>query len=87
MPALHSLLDEAEEVLHDPADRARLAFLRLKGRMAQNRLQDALETGLQALEELGEPLPRDPGKPRMGIAVANMKLTDAAAGATSGCSS
>ncbi|HZC90586.1 MAG TPA: AAA family ATPase, partial [Mycobacterium sp.] len=47
--ALHGLLDEAEEILHEPADRARLAFLRLKGRVAQNRLQDALETGLRAL--------------------------------------
>lgn len=75
VPALHSLLDEGEEVLHDPADRARLAFLRIKGRIAQNRPQDALETGLQALEQLGEPLPRDPGKPRMVLAVANMKLT------------
>ena len=74
-PALHSLLDEAEDVLHDPADRARLAFFRIKGRIAQNRLQDALEAGLQALEELGEPLPRNPGKPRMGVAVATMKLT------------
>ena len=43
------LLDEAEDVLHEPADRARLAFLRLKGRVAQNRLQEALETGLRAL--------------------------------------
>ena len=29
----------------------------LKGRVAQNRLQEALETGLRALDELGEPLP------------------------------
>lgn len=73
--ALHSLLDEAEDVLADPADRARVAYLRIKGRFAQNRLQDALETGLIALDELGEPLPRDPGKPRMGLALATMKLT------------
>ncbi len=75
VPALHSLLDEAEEVLHDPADRARLSYFRIKGRIAQNRLQDALETGLLALDALREPLPRNPGKPRMGLAVANMKLT------------
>jgi predicted ATPase/class 3 adenylate cyclase len=73
--ALHGLLDEAEEVLHEPADRARLAYLRLKGRVAQNRLQEALETGLRALEELGEPLPRDAGKPRMVNALAKINLT------------
>jgi predicted ATPase/class 3 adenylate cyclase len=73
--ALHELLDEAEEFLHDPADRARLAYLRLKGRVAQNRLKEALETGLRALDELGEPLPPDPGKPRMAIALARMKLS------------
>ncbi len=43
--------------------------------MAQNRLQEALETGLRALDELGEPLPRDPGKPRMANALVRMKLT------------
>lgn len=75
VPTLHSLLDEADDVLTDPADRARVAYLRIKGRLAQNRLQDALETGLQALDELGEPLPRNPGKPRMGLALATMKLT------------
>jgi predicted ATPase/class 3 adenylate cyclase len=72
--ALHGLLDEAEEVLHEPADRARLAYLRLKGRVAQNRLQEALETGLRALEELGEPLPRNAGKPRMANALMRIKL-------------
>jgi predicted ATPase/class 3 adenylate cyclase len=73
--ALHGLLDEAEGILHEPADRARLAFLRLKGRVAQNRLQEALETGLRALEELGEPLPRDAGKPRMVNALLQMRRT------------
>jgi predicted ATPase/class 3 adenylate cyclase len=73
--ALHALLDEADEVLNEPADRARLAYLRLKGRVAQNRLQDALETGLRALNELGQPLPRDAGKPRMANALVRMKLT------------
>jgi class 3 adenylate cyclase len=72
--ALHGLLDEAEEILHEPADRARLAFLRLKGRVAQNRLQDALETGLRALDELGEPLPRHAGKPRMANALMRIKF-------------
>jgi predicted ATPase/class 3 adenylate cyclase len=73
--ALHALLDEAEEVLQDPADRARLAYLRLKGRVAQNRLREALETGLRALDEFGEPLPRDAGKPRMANALVRMRLT------------
>jgi predicted ATPase/class 3 adenylate cyclase len=72
--ALYALLDEAETVLQEPADRARLAYLRLKGRVAQNRLQEALETGLAALDELGEPLPPDPGKPRMAIALVRMKV-------------
>ena len=71
---LHVLLDEAEEALHEPADRARLAYLRLKGRVAQNRLQEALETGLRALEELGEALPRSAGKPRMANALMRIKL-------------
>lgn len=72
---LHALLDEAETVLRDPADRGRLAFLRLKGRVEENRLQDALETGLAALEDLGEPLSRQAGKPRMANALVQMKLT------------
>jgi len=72
--ALHALLDEAEQVLHEPADRARLAYLRVKGRYAQNRLQEAMDTGLRALEALGEPLPHDPGKPRLGIELVRMKL-------------
>jgi predicted ATPase/class 3 adenylate cyclase len=72
--ALHGLLDDAEGFLHEPADRARLAYLRLKGRVAQNRLQEALETGLQALEELGEALPRNPGKPRMANALMRIKF-------------
>lgn len=73
--ALHSLLDEAEQVLPEPADRTRLAYLRLKGRVAQNRLQEALEIGLRALDEFGEPLPADAGKPRMGNAIVRMNLT------------
>lgn len=72
---LHALLDEAEALLVEPADRARLAYLRLKGYVAQNRLQEALETGLRALAELGEPLPAVAGKPRMAAAVVRMKLT------------
>ncbi|HWF28856.1 MAG TPA: AAA family ATPase [Mycobacterium sp.] len=73
--ALHALLDEADEILREPADRARLAYLRLKGRVAQNRLREALEIGLRALDELGEPMPADAGKPRMGNALVRMKLT------------
>lgn len=72
---LHALLDEAENVLTEPADRARLAYLRLKGQVAQGHLQEALETGLQALDELGEPLPREPGKPRMANSLVRMRLT------------
>ncbi len=75
VPALHILLDEAEDTLHDPTDRARLAYLRLKGRVAQNRLQEALEIGLRALADLGEPLPPDPGKPRLATALVGMKLS------------
>lgn len=73
--ALHRLLDEAEDLLRDPADRARMAFLRLKGRVAQNRLREALETGLRTLEELGEPLPHRAGKPRMATALMRIKVT------------
>lgn len=72
---LYRLLDEAEQVLHEPADRARLGYLRVKGRVAQNRLQEALEIGLRALDELGEKLPADAGKPRMGHALVRMWLT------------
>lgn len=70
---LHGLLDEAEGHLPDPADLARLAYLRLKGRVAQNRIQDAIETGLNALDALGEPLAHNPGKPRLGVALVQMK--------------
>jgi predicted ATPase/class 3 adenylate cyclase len=72
---LNALLDEAEEILREPSDRARLAYLRLKGRIAENRLQEALEIGLQALDELGERVPTDAGKPRMGNAIVRMRLT------------
>jgi predicted ATPase/class 3 adenylate cyclase len=73
--ALNALLDEAEEILREPPDHARLAYLRLKGRIAENRLQEALEIGLQALDELGERVPTDAGKPRMGNAIVRMRLT------------
>ena len=73
--ALYALLDEAEQNLAEPADRARLAYLRLKGCVAQNHLQEALEIGLQALDELGEKLPAEAGKPRMGNAIMRMRLT------------
>jgi predicted ATPase/class 3 adenylate cyclase len=72
--ALHELLDEADQFLPEPADRARLAYLRVKERVSQNRIQDAIETGLNALDELGEPLPHNPGKPRLGVALVQMKL-------------
>ncbi|MDT5145823.1 MAG: hypothetical protein QOC58_468, partial [Mycobacterium sp.] len=72
---LYALLDESEENLREPPDRARLAYLRLKGRIAENRLQEALEIGLHALDELGERVPTDAGKPRMGNAIVRMRLT------------
>lgn len=72
---LYALLDEAERHLREPTDRARLAYLRLKGRVAQNRLQEAMDIGLGALAELGERLPVDAGKPRMGNAILRMRLT------------
>ncbi len=75
VPALNALLDEAEEFLREPPDRARLAYLRLKGRVAENRLQEALEIGLQALDELGERVATDAGKPRMANAIVRMRLT------------
>ncbi len=75
IPVLNALLDEAEQMLYEPPDRARLAYLRLKGRVAENRLQEALEIGLQALDELGEKIPSEAGKPRMGNAIVRMRLT------------
>ena len=71
---LHALLDEADGYLPEPVDRARLGYLRLKGQVAQTRIQDAIATGLNALDELGEPMPHDPGKPRLGAALVRMKL-------------
>ena len=75
VPVLNALLDEADGFLREPVDRARIAYLRLKGRVAENRLQEALEIGLQALDELGERVATDAGKPRMGNAVVRMRLT------------
>ncbi|OBA60321.1 cyclase [Mycobacterium sp. 1100029.7] len=75
VPALNALLDEGEPHLREPADRARIAYLRMKGRVTENRLQEALEIGLVALEELGERVPSDAGKPRMGTAVVRMMMT------------
>ncbi|QEN14974.1 AAA family ATPase [Mycolicibacterium sp. ELW1] len=72
---LNTLLDEAEQFLHQPPDRAHIAYLRLKGCVTENRLQDALEIGLQALAQLGEQVATDAGKPRMGNAIVRMKLT------------
>ncbi|WP_084055277.1 adenylate/guanylate cyclase domain-containing protein, partial [Mycobacterium avium] len=75
VPVLNALLDEAEEFLREPPDRARLAYLRMKGRVAENRLQEALEIGLAALDELGERVATQAGKPRMGNAIMRMRLT------------
>ena len=73
--ALDALLDEAGPFVGEPADRARLGYLRLKGRVAQNRLQDALDEGHRVLAEFGETLPDDAGRPRIGNALLRMKLT------------
>ncbi|WP_199193916.1 AAA family ATPase [Mycobacterium sp. ITM-2016-00318] len=72
--ALHELLDEAEEFLSEPVDRVRLAYLRLKGRVGENRIQDAIDIGLHALDEFGEPLPHHPGTPRLGVELVRMKM-------------
>ena len=72
---LEKLLAEAEQELHDPADQAHLAFLRLKGQVARHHLQDALVTGLRALDKLGYVLPPTPGKPRLVATILRMKLT------------
>jgi predicted ATPase/class 3 adenylate cyclase len=72
---LEALIDEAEVVLDDPADRARLSFLRVKGQVAQNRLQEALETGRRALDALGVHLPHRASKPQAAGALLRMKLT------------
>jgi predicted ATPase/class 3 adenylate cyclase len=71
---LRALLDEAALELSEPADRARLALLQVKGRVAEHRLQEALEAGLRALEELGEPLPRHTGKAHALGVLVRMKL-------------
>ena len=75
MASLASLLDKAERMLSEAADRARIAVLRLRGLVAQHRLQDALSAGWQALDELGEPLPRRPGKAHLAAALLRSKLT------------
>ena len=74
-PLLLDLLDEAFEHLLEPADRARLQFLRVKCLFAQDRPQEAMAAGLRALAEFGEPMPVEPGKPRMANAVLRLRLT------------
>jgi predicted ATPase/class 3 adenylate cyclase len=75
LPLLHALLDEATQHLEDPADQARLAYLRVKCLFASDRPQEAMDTGLQALDKLGEALPTYAGKPRIANAVVRMRLT------------
>jgi predicted ATPase/class 3 adenylate cyclase len=72
---LHRLLDEAAPHLTEPADRMRLAYLRAKSLFAADRPQEAMDAGLQALAELGEPIPTEAGKPRIANAVMRMRLT------------
>ncbi len=55
---LDTLLDEGLARLRDRAGRAHLDYLRLRGQVARHHLQDAMDTGLRVLAELGEPLPR-----------------------------
>jgi predicted ATPase/class 3 adenylate cyclase len=71
---MDALLDEAEAVLHDPADRGHLAYLRLKGQVADNRIGEAIATGRRALQELGEPLPRAVGRRQALEAVVGLKV-------------
>ncbi len=72
---LLTLLDEAAPHLTEPADRARLAYLRVKCLFAADRPQEAMDAGLGSLGDLGETLPSDAGKPRMANAVLRMRLT------------
>ena len=72
---LHELLDEATPHLSEPADQLRLAYLRTKSLFAADRPQEAMDAGLRALAEHGEPIPTDAGKPRVANAVVRMRLT------------
>ncbi len=71
--ALHALLDEAAPHLPEAADQLRLAYLRVKSLFAMDRPQEAMDAGLHALSEFGEPIPTDAGKPRMANAVLRMR--------------
>ncbi|HEY1971979.1 MAG TPA: AAA family ATPase [Pseudonocardia sp.] len=71
---LGELLDEASAVLAEPADRARITLLRMKSQEAEQRLQEAMSTGLNALDELGCGIARRAGKPRAAAAIVRMKL-------------
>ncbi len=70
---LHRLLDDAAPHLDEPADQVRLAYLGVKGLFAADRPQEAMDAGLQALADHGEPIPTDAGKPRMANAVLRMR--------------
>ncbi|BBY77685.1 hypothetical protein MPRF_45840 [Mycolicibacterium parafortuitum] len=72
---LHRLLDEAAGHLTERADRLRLAYLRVKSLFAMDRPQEAMDEGLRALSDVGEPLPTEPGKPRIANAVLRMRMT------------
>lgn len=73
--ALTALIDEAETVLDDAADQAHLAFLRLKGLLAQHRLQDAMESGLRALEAQGERIAPRPSRAQAAAALLRTRFT------------
>lgn len=70
---LHALLDEAAPHLPEPSDQLRLAYLRVKSLFAVDSPQEAMDAGLHALSEFGEPIPTDAGKPRMANAVLRMR--------------
>lgn len=72
---LEELLAEAERELQEPADRAHIAFLRLKAQLSRHELQDALDTGLRVLEQVGHPLPPDPGNASAAGALLRWKIT------------
>lgn len=71
---LETLLTEAEQELRDPADRAHLALLRLRGQAARGDLRDAVTCGRLALAELGHVLPVTATKPRVLVALFRIKL-------------
>ena len=71
---LAALLDEATTVLDDAADRAKLAFLRIKALVAEHRLAEAMEIGLSVLDALDTPLPRRAAKSHAAAAMVWLRV-------------